>query len=373
MINKEKRIDFKKKLFVRFVSYYRDNQHYGFIESNGELQLEKVDSTKLIQIVAACHCEESIKKLPTANKTALKGIIKLLRLKSETASSVTSVRHQSDSSTFVNIWQLQNKGAFIQIPENMLLAEQLQEKQVAIIRNKYFLAMHNNVIYSALKLGVINKPERFANSVGIAFEKTLNVEHDAQLANAFFTGYWFTLVNNLSQLLQPKALNSYKHSISRGVKVLGLTLSGYLLATSGYLFWKNHSLTKELENNKQAINEALFKYEEYQKNTNHLNELNGVFNEHYKKSFIFFIVNKVRAFASIERVSFSGETVLFKGKSGSSIAVLEFINSIPGVIEAKFHQPVRSYQGVEEFVVSFQFNNHDEEVNQSLLSEGGEG
>lgn len=365
MIKKVGLIGWKIKLFSKLVSYYDNNQHYKFVYDKGLWRLEVANSAKLIQIVSAEHSSETLEVVPTSDKSALKGIIRLKKEKDQNKNILVSVRQQYEGQTKMNIWGVERSTSIFQIPEMLLLAQSITERQVIQLDEKYFVARRNNVIHSALKLGIINSPERFCASCGITFDELINLHSLTDKVSCYIEMFSTVFSRNLPELFQLSALHNFKPAVIRGIGVLSAVSACYIMISSAYLVWKKDDLANQLSENKNNINNALTTYEKYQVTNAQLNAINDVFEGQFKKSFVFIIIDEIRHAANVSNVSFASGKVIIRGKAESAIAVLELINSSEGVSGAKFEQTIRRTQGIEEFIVSFSFSEHAYQGNSS--------
>ncbi|MBD1580974.1 hypothetical protein [Pseudoalteromonas sp. S16_S37] len=345
----------QKRLLCNLVSYYKDGNHYRFENKKNEWHLVESATPKLIQVVAREHYSEQVDKLPVTEQKSISSLLKLRKQKHESQCYAAQVRAKEDSVTLLNSWLFDTKldGSLIVLPESLLIAHNLSDTEVLLVNDKYFLAKRNNVIYSAAKFGLVNSVERFANTVGIRYESENELHSEASLIKRLVDSIYPVLMNYIAVFFQTKGVNFYRSAFKKSGLLVAGGCAAYIGLSSLYLFAQKSYSQSKLIDNQATINQALATFADYETRKNSVEQWQSIFQKMPKISPNLLILESLRAKANIESIQYKGERFVVKGKSTNSISVLESLSQFNWVVEPKFDFPVRSYQGTEEFVISY--------------------
>ncbi|RRS10089.1 hypothetical protein EAG18_03935 [Pseudoalteromonas sp. J010] len=345
----------QKKLICSLVSYYKDSQHFHLNYDKGEWHLIKSSSPKFIQIVARNHYIEQVDKLPVTDRKALNSMLKLRKQKHSTGGYSTQIRAQDESTSILNSWLFDKKaeGSLIVVPESALIAIGESNSSITLVNNEYYLAQRNQVIYSAARFGLINSPERFANTVGINFDNVSEINSQSCLTERLVCSIFPLLKRSMLHFVQPQGLLAYQAYAKKSAVFSAVVCISYLALSSAYLVVKKEHLQSELDKNQDNINQALLTFSDYEKNHNRVESWQAVMASVPKISPNLLLLDSIRSKAKVNSLQYKGERFVIRGESENAIAVLESLSEFDWVQGPKFDFPVRSYRGKEEFVISY--------------------
>ncbi|WP_440054193.1 hypothetical protein ACSLBF_15145 [Pseudoalteromonas sp. T1lg65] len=345
----------QRTLLCKLVSYYKNNQNYSFVFRDNKWCLQPSDKAKLIQVVAKTAYKEQVEKLPITDQKALQSLLKLRKQKNPLARFISLSRYKDDSSVMLNNWEFDAEvpDAPILIPETALLANAASDQELILVNDEYFLAKRNNIIYSTAKYGLVNSPERFANTVGVGFNSTTSLQSEHDLLSRIAHALISTLLTTSIAFYQPKAWRAYGDKIKKAALFTSLSCAAYLALSSAYLVIKKEFLQTQLAENQTQINEALLAFSGFETGKQRVENWQSIFNNTPKLSPSLLVLEKLRYQATIERINYKGDRFVIRGKSKNSIQVLESLNQFDWIVDPKFDFPVRTYQGLEEFVISY--------------------
>lgn len=348
-------LGWQKRLICNLVSYYKDSQHFHLNYDKDGWHLIKSSSPKLIQIVARNHYIEQVDKLPVTDRKALNSLLKLRKQKHNAECYSTQIRAQDESTSILNSWlfDIKAEGSLVVIPESVLIAISESNSSITLVNNEYYLAQRNQVIYSVARFGLVNSPERFANTVGISFDTVSEIDSKRSLLTRMVESIFPFLKRSVSSFIQPQGLLAYQAYFKKAAVFSTIACVSYLALSSAYLVAKKEYLQAELSGNQSNINQALSTFSEYEKNQGRVENWQAVMQDIPKVSPNLLLLNSVRDKARIESLQYKGDRFVIRGESSNAIAVLESLSEFGWVLDPKFDFPVRSYQGKEEFVISY--------------------
>ncbi|MEK0160722.1 hypothetical protein WLQ65_16515 [Pseudoalteromonas piscicida] len=348
-------LGWQKRLICNLVSYYKDSQHFHLNYDKGGWHLIKSSSPKLIQIVARNHYIEQVDKLPVTDRKALNSLLKLRKQKHNVECYSTQIRAQDESTSILNSWlfDIKAEGSLVVIPESVLIAIGESNSSITLVNNEYYLAQRNQVIYSVARFGLVNSPERFANTVGISFDTVSEIDSERSLVKRMVESIFPFLKRFVSSFIQPQGLLAYQAYFKKSAVLSAIACVSYLALSSAYLVAKKEYLQAELSGNQSNINQALSTFSEYEKNQGRVENWQAVMQDVPKVSPNLLLLDSVRDKARIESLQYKGDRFVIRGESSNAIAVLESLSEFDWVLDPKFDFPVRSYQGKEEFVISY--------------------
>ncbi|ASD68142.1 hypothetical protein [Pseudoalteromonas piscicida] len=348
-------LGWQKRLICNLVSYYKDSQHFHLNYDKGGWHLIKSSSPKLIQIVARNHYIEQVDKLPVTDRKALNSLLKLRKQKHNVECYSTQIRAQDESTSILNSWlfDIKAEGSLVVIPESVLIAIGESNSSITLVNNEYYLAQRNQVIYSVARFGLVNSPERFANTVGISFDTVSEIDSERSLVKRMVESIFPFLKRFVSSFIQPQGLLAYQAYFKKSAVLSAIACVSYLALSSAYLVAKKEYLQAELSGNQSNINQALSTFSEYEKNQGRVENWQAVMQDVPKVSPNLLLLDSVRDKARIESLQYKGDRFVIRGESSNAIAVLESVSEFDWVLDPKFDFPVRSYQGKEEFVISY--------------------
>ncbi|KJZ04678.1 hypothetical protein [Pseudoalteromonas piscicida] len=348
-------LGWQKRLICNLVSYYKDSQHFHLNYDKDGWHLIKSSSPKLIQIVARNHYIEQVDKLPVTDRKALNSLLKLRKQKHNAECYSTQIRAQDESTSILNSWlfDIKAEGSLVVIPESVLIAISESNSSITLVNNEYYLAQRNQVIYSVACFGLVNSPERFANTVGISFDTVSEIDSERSLVKRMVESIFPFLKRSVSSFIQPQGLLAYQAYFKKAAVFSTIACISYLALSSAYLVAKKEYLQAELSGNQSNINQALSTFAEYEKNQGRVENWQAVMQDVPKVSPNLLLLDSVRDKARIESLQYKGDRFVIRGESSNAIAVLESLSEFDWVLDPKFDFPVRSYQGKEEFVISY--------------------
>ena len=348
-------LGWQKRLICNLVSYYKDSQHFHLNYDKGGWHLIKSSSPKLIQIVARNHYIEQVDKLPVTDRKALNSLLKLRKQKHNAECYSTQIRAQDESTSILNSWlfDIKAEGSLVVIPESVLIAIGESNSSITLVNNEYYLAQRNQVIYSVARFGLVNSPERFANTVGISFDTVSEIDSERSLVKRMVESIFPFLKRSVSSFIQPQGLLAYQAYFKKAAVFSAIACVSYFALSSAYLVAKKEYLQAELSGNQSNINQALSTFSEYEKNQSRVENWQAVMQDVPKISPNLLLLDSVRDKARIESLQYKGDRFVIRGESSNAIAVLESLSEFDWVLDPKFDFPVRSYQGKEEFVISY--------------------
>ncbi|TMN35990.1 hypothetical protein [Pseudoalteromonas sp. S2755] len=348
-------LGWQKRLICNLVSYYKDSQHFHLNYDKDGWHLIKSSSPKLIQIVARNHYIEQVDKLPVTDRKALNSLLKLRKQKHSAERYSTQIRAQDESTSILNSWlfDIKAEGSLVVIPESVLIAISESNSSITLVNNEYYLAQRNQVIYSVARFGLVNSPERFANTVGISFDTVSEIDSERSLLTRMVESIFPFLKRSVSSFIQPQGLLAYQAYFKKAAVLSAIACVSYLALSSAYLVAKKEYLQAELSGNQSNINQALSTFSEYEKNQGRVENWQAVMQDVPKVSPNLLLLDSVRDKARIESLQYKGDRFVIRGESSNAIAVLESLSEFGWVLDPKFDFPVRSYQGKEEFVISY--------------------
>lgn len=348
-------LGWQKRLICNLVSYYKDSQHFHLNYDKDGWHLIKSSSPKLIQIVARNHYIEQVDKLPVTDRKALNSLLKLRKQKHSAERYSTQIRAQDESTSILNSWlfDIKAEGSLVVIPESVLIAISESNSSITLVNNEYYLAQRNQVIYSVARFGLVNSPERFANTVGISFDTVSEIDSERSLLKRMVESIFPFLKRSVSSFIQPQGLLAYQTYFKKSAVFSAIACVSYLALSSAYLVAKKEYLQAELSGNQSNINQALSTFSEYEKNQGRVENWQAVMQDVPKISPNLLLLDSVRDKARIESLQYKGDRFVIRGESSNAIVVLESLSEFDWVLDPKFDFPVRSYQGKEEFVISY--------------------
>ncbi|MCO7198219.1 hypothetical protein [Pseudoalteromonas sp. OANN1] len=348
-------LGWQKRLICNLVSYYKDSQHFHLNYDKDGWHLIKSSSPKLIQIVARNHYIEQVDKLPVTDRKALNSLLKLRKQKHSAECYSTQIRAQDESTSILNSWlfDIKAEGSLVVIPESVLIAISESNSSITLVNNEYYLAQRNQVIYSVARFGLVNSPERFANTVGISFDTVSEIDSERSLVKRMVESIFPFLKRSVSSFIQPQGLLAYQAYFKKAAVFSAIACVSYFALSSAYLVAKKEYLQAELSGNQSNINQALSTFSEYEKNQSRVENWQAVMQDIPKVSPNLLLLDSVRDKARIESLQYKGDRFVIRGESSNAIAVLESLSEFDWVLDPKFDFPVRSYQGKEEFVISY--------------------
>lgn len=362
----------KIKKFSMLVSYFDKGQHYQFVYDAPNWRLEPISSPKLIQIIARGEYQETMERLPVVDKTALSGILKLKR-QQNSAGKAWLVQHQDESSSYLNVWSLpsQSQTGLLALPESVLLAKVLAPADVTLVKNDYFIATQHNVIYSAKRFSLLPDAERFAAMVGVPFERA-NSMGVSDWANSLCHAFWRLSLSEIKTFFKPTIANQDKRALRKSAVVFGSIMASYLLLSSAWLVFQKNNLRSAIDENRAQINQSLSDFERLSSLNDMINQRDAVFSQNQFDSEFFALIAPLRGLAKIERLQTNNQRFVIRGKTTNALHVLESLSKMTSIRDPRFDEPVRSYQGQEDFVISFEMR-QTPATPVATTNEGGDG
>lgn len=356
-----------KKIFCAFAYYYDGQYHKFLLNEQGDLVLSEVEkpSSAKILILARKYYQESVKTYPLTNK---KEITKLLAMESLVSEQSHIVWQAKEEQTTVNLW-LFDKDAprgGLTLPESLLLAMTINEKEIVEYSGKQnaFLCRFNQAVYSSIKSSLISNSYFFAQSVGISENDSEQIITSNAFAEKLVQGIAKLPINLLTSFFA-KVSDSTKSLIALKVFVpIVSVFSLYLVLSSAYLVINNISLKSELDSRKEVINSALDQQQKYDQNSRRYQQLQKFYQSQSLLSPFWLVITDITPNSELTNLRLINDRFVMRGKAEKATTILEQVNNLAYVADAKFDFPTRQVRGKESFVISFTLT--DDAVKQSI-------
>ncbi|ODB36785.1 hypothetical protein BB427_01875 [Pseudoalteromonas sp. BMB] len=343
--------------FCRFVNYY-DNGFYDFKFADGKLQLEPVKKSKaLITIYARPHYQEAVVKLPTTDKKQIK---KILVAKREAvardsimlAGDIVVSGNQASINSWIYATTLPS--SWIMLPETLLLAKSQSFYEVCdySVGKAFYCALFSGLCFSGFKTSLISSHDRFAHSVGVSFEQTNTIELESTRNTLLLKGLKSEITNLPLFINKGHGVSLTKDLQSYGM-IFGALFAIYLFVSSAFLAFYGVHLEGRLEGQKESVDTALNAINRFERGKLQLEERVALFANFDILSPTVKVIDALSQVSEVQSMEKSDSRIIIRGVAPSALAVLESLQQLDNVSDARFDFPIRNSGSQEQFVASF--------------------
>lgn len=355
-----------KKWLCKNVVYYNQKPYRLALNSQQQFTLHADNSqlthTALIQIIGRAHYTEQNENYPLSNKKELVNLIKINQQASASepgGHSAYVINTLGSDQSKVTHWQFTPlPKAWLNLPETLLLSHTLAPAQV--INSQAFTPMyvteHQRSVFSALTSSLINSPERFAAMFGIPCQQVTSINEPAHFAQTLVKGLKAQPIGQLASFFSLPAGLVTKAQLKITGAIIGALFIAYGALTSGYLLYKTHTLTAQLEQNKSSVNQALTTLTQFQTTSDKLATLQAFTNNQQLTSSVFFVLQELLTSAELSNIRYEDGRYILRGTADKATNALQVIINNSRVNNAKFDYPSRKERRGESFVISFTLN-----------------
>ena len=347
-----------KKFLCQFAGYYDGRLHRFALGSDNKLSLikdEAVEHPKVLIVGRGYYTEKTV-TYPIDNKKDLKKLIALEL--SATPRSKSQLWPATEGQAKVNYWQFQEglPDAAMTVPESLLLGNLIAPQEVLAVegRHQMFVTRFNDSLHSAKIGGLLSSLERFCLSIGMATETSVRQVTESDFADALAMGFKETPLAVLSGMLSLPEVREPLSLVKRvAIPFVGV-LTVYLLASSGYISYRQSQLQTLLEQQNQEVAGALDLQQQLDRQMARYRALDGFLQLQRPSSPLWLVLGDLFPYANLTNVRIVDGRVVVRGNAPKATELLEKVSSSPFAVNAKFDYPTQKRRGRDQFVLSFE-------------------
>ncbi|PHS21102.1 MAG: hypothetical protein COA85_13385 [Robiginitomaculum sp.] len=365
-----------KKIICAFASYYNGKLYHFELTTQNNIvlkefsseQLNKKNNKCMLLIIAREFYIEKTGTYPIVDKRELNKLLKLETSLLSNNESQNTFHHcwqtnsdKNNNQSQVNIWQFKTSvpNAFLRLPETLLFALTLSEQQIMhkTVNNKGVYITHiNGLIHSLPQSSVVNSPDNFAMSVGVAQSQKVQVIKAEQLAEKMIIGLKKLTLPILSSFIKAPQVANRLQLVKNIALPFLLVFSCYLALSSAYLIYEQHNLQQQFTNQSSEVSSALQQQVIFDKKLARYNAFKKFLSQQTSHSSFWLIMADIFPAAKFTNVRVNNNRYVLRGTAIKATKVLELLSRNKQVIGAKFDFPTQKNRGRENFVISFKLS-----------------
>ncbi|BBN80379.1 hypothetical protein PA25_03640 [Pseudoalteromonas sp. A25] len=344
-------------LALQYIGYYNGSL-LCFRKRSNTIVLEPADESfnPTVVILSREYYQESLRTIPLED---VKQVRKLLKLEQESEQLVSTLRFsKSEGKTSYMHWKSKKDfpNATFVLPESLILTENVSFNQTLIVQEDrpLFLVKTVSGIQSCRANNLILDESRFLLSTGIQTSDSAHIISEQNFPSALIFGIKKLPIKTWLAFF--KGVDGSIKSNSAKVTLMPIMLVGfsYLIISSLFLFWENHSLEKRLQTRSLGVSEALnvqYRVEQLTKRYEALQLLGkgeGQHNDFFK------VLSNLLSDVSLTNIRLNkSNRYVLRGSTYKATDVLSKLLGHPLVHDAQFDYPTRKSREREVFVISF--------------------
>lgn len=345
--------------FINLSVGYYDNGLYRFEFKNNSFELVAAEPNykAWFLIVSRNHYKEEQQEFQVTSKQEVK---KLLKLNHPGDDVFSIIQKKLEQSTLANIWTFDCfiPKAFVTIPETLLLAVDLQDGFLRSIQTRsrdYFITVKNSIILSSVQTSVVKSPEYFSISVGCQFIKWDTLTR-TELIHLLASNLIKLDYRKLSCLIKFERLMLGFSTVNKVLTPIVIFFTGYLMITSGYLYYKNHTLHSKLQSMKPELENVLDLQKNYDTQLSRFKAMEQFTAQLKQQAGIWLVLLPLYKDISITNLRYEQGRFEIRGSAAKATEILMQLSQDSRVEDAKFDFPTRRARDRDTFVISFMLN-----------------